>query len=826
MSTHLRDNQTRTRSSDAPPSVRWRLWAAMLALALVPTASGIYLTMSVLNPSEPAIGTERARETSQSAASLLAREQGIEARLLVAAADPAMADLANGLNGSADLALAERVLNGIRGADADAIGSACIVRSRDGRSFPLAGSQQTAASACADDTLRRRAIGATTDTVTRAPGSTDAAGRLMLATPLRSVTGRNSGVLSIELDVASLFDRAHLPGDAVSSMLVDMGSSEVVAASAATSGPVESDTLGLAALAPYVEGIVAESQETDRRLATMGLASTIVPLWSNGDGSNMGLLQVWPRVPAQMSLEMRLAFLALIAGAIVAVIVLVRYFLRPFEQMADSRAAMQELYHEAREDAMADGLTGLGNHRAFQESLSQLVADFEERGTPFSLLLMDLDDLKAVNDADGHAAGDDMLRSMARTMRELARHGDMLYRTGGDEFAMLLPNSDILDATAVAERVLHFSKRPDGGRPCPFSGGISGVPFFTRQRETVYRQADAALYWAKRHGRGTIEVFEADRDQTPEEYDEVSSNAVAEVIMDRLLRPVFQPIVDLRSGRILGFEGLVRPDPNGPLPDASRLFAAAAAAGRTVELDLACIEVLVQSARAIGPDRLLTLNISPRTLEVKDFDAAWLLKGLVRNGISPSRVILEMTEREEVDDLVRLRRTFASLQQYGLRLAADDVGAGNAGLRLLSQVQFDIVKIDLSLVQDGVRQMGSRAVLQSLRDLALSQDSRIVAEGVETAEQLHVIRDLDIGAGQGYLLGRPDASVAQTFVDVRQLESGVLLPAAVPAVLTTMRPTVERPPQPADDEGLSPERRAIFLPPARGGLFEAKPGPA
>jgi len=231
----------------------------------------------------------------------------------------------------------------------------------------------------------------------------------------------------------------------------------------------------------------------------------------------------------------------------------------------------------------------------------------------------------------------------------------------------------------------------------------------------------------------------------------------------------------------------------------------------------------VEGAKAIGPDRLLTLNLSPRTLEVKDFDAAWLLNGLVRAGISPSRVIIELTEREEVDDLHRLQQTFTLLQSYGLRLAADDVGAGNAGLRLLSQVQFDIVKIDLSLVHDGVRRLGSRAVLQSLRDLALSQDARIVAEGVETVKQLQVIRELDIGAGQGFLLGRPDASVAKTFVDVRQLESGVLVPGAAATVPVAAMPTPAGAVTQIDEDGLSAERRAIFLPPAAGWMSSGAP---
>jgi diguanylate cyclase (GGDEF)-like protein len=525
-------------------------------------------------------------------------------------------------------------------------------------------------------------------------------------------------------------------------------------------------------------------------------------------------IRLWPSGPEPVPAEVSLAMLTLLAGAILAIIVLVRYLLDPFQKMAAARAEMQMLYYEARQDSLADGLTGLGNHRAFREALERGIESYEDRRRSFSLVLIDLDDLKVVNDRDGHAAGDEMLRALARTMRDLSRHGDLLYRTGGDEFAMLLFDTDIDEATSVAERLLHFCKRPaDGGRPFAFCGGISGVPYFGRQRDLVYRQADAALYWAKRHGRGSIEVFDAQRDQMPDEFDNASGNAVAEVILDKLLRPVFQPIVDLRSGRIIGFEGLIRPDPKGPLPDTAQLFAAAAASGRTVELDLACIEAVVQGARAIGSDRLLTLNLSPRTLEVKDFDAAWLLQGLVRNGISPSRVIIEMTERDEVDDIGRLRQTFAALQQYGLRLAADDVGAGNAGLRLLSQVQFDIVKIDLSLVQDGVRRLGARTVLQSLRDLALSQDARIVAEGVETAEQLHVIRELQIGAGQGFLLGRPEVSVAKTFVDVRQLETGVLIPVMeAPAGAWPSAAAVVR----ADDaEAISDERRAIFLPPAR-----------
>ncbi len=797
----------------------------MLALALVPTASGIYLTTYLLDAGETPAASERASQTSETAANLVAHEQSIEARLLVAAADPDMARLANGISGATDKQFADQVVNRLRGGNGGAVTAACVVRSSDGRRIPLVGPAEDPTSACVGGSVRRRALAAPSDVVVRGPAGDGDLARLILATPLRSAGERHHGVLSLELDVAALFDRNRTTGgDAVSSMLVDMGSSEVIAATPADAAPVNGALPpDLTSIAPHVEGLLARDPAAHDELAAMGLAATVVPLWGNGNGSPTGLVQVWSEPPAEMPLEVRLALVAMLAGAILAAIVLVRYFLHPFEEMADSRAELEELYKEAREHALADGLTSLGNHRAFQEELRRRIEEFEKRGSPFSLVLMDLDDLKLVNDRDGHAAGDEMLETMAQTMREQAREGDGLYRIGGDEFAIILRETDIDEAVCVAERMLHFSTRPNGGaRPCLFSSGVSGVPAFTSQRDMVYRQADAALYWAKRHGRGAVEVFDPERDQLPDDFNDVTGNAVAEAVTGKLLRPVFQPIVDLRTGRILGFEGLIRPDPNGPLPDTTRLFAAAAASGRTVELDLACIEAVIEGARAIGPDRLLTLNLSPRTLEVKDFDPAWLLSGLMKAGISPSRVIVELTERDEIADLNRLRKTFANLQQYGLRLAADDVGAGNSGLRLLSQVQFDIVKIDLALVQDGVRRVGARTVLESLRDLALSQRARVVAEGVETPRQLQVIRQLDIGAAQGFLLGRPNASVEATYVDVHGLESGLVLPQ-MDAPATPLWPAGRVSDE--DLESIPEERQAIFLPPA-GRSFEPGAGVA
>ena len=271
-------------------------------------------------------------------------------------------------------------------------------------------------------------------------------------------------------------------------------------------------------------------------------------------------------------------------------------------------------------------------------------------------------------------------------------------------------------------------------------------------------------------------IFDADRDLVPQDVSgQGSAAAVRDIVRARNLTPVYQPIVDLRDGSVLGFEGLIRPGASSPFTNPGQLFAAAAACGRTVELDLACFEVVAAGSTMISPEQVVTINLSPQTLEAQDFTASWLLEILTRYQISPGRVIVELTEREAITDLERLRRNVAALQHAGVRLAADDVGAGNAGLRLLSQVRFDIVKIDLSLVQEGTQHESSRAVVRSLMDLAARQGAVAIAEGLETAEQLRSLRELGITTGQGYLLGRPGSNISLASVDIETLASGTLI---------------------------------------------------
>jgi diguanylate cyclase (GGDEF)-like protein len=458
------------------------------------------------------------------------------------------------------------------------------------------------------------------------------------------------------------------------------------------------------------------------------------------------------------------ALIVIAGAALVAPLVmayLARRVLAAVEALDAEREALTDLYTRARNDSLVDALTTLGNHRAFQEELALQLEHARRHDLSLALMLIDVDDLKKVNDEQGHAGGDELLAAVGRVAMSVLRRSDRAFRVGGDEFVVLLPQSDVDTGLAVARRMLASALA--GGDPsqpiAPFSLsiGVSAFPNPAAEGQQLYRQADAALYWCKRHGRTAVVAYDPGHHGIEGDGRSVAerSSAISHVLAHRSVRPVYQPIFSLETGDVIGYEGLVRPNDDAPFSDAAAMFAAAEVADRTVELDLVCLEAVATGAGRLEPGIYLGVNVSPRTLGSELFHPTELIAILRRRGIAPAQVLLELTEREEVEDLEQLRHNVQACRQAGFRLAADDVGAGNAGLRLLSEIHFDTVKVDLSLVQGGVVHDPSHAVLRALQELAARWGASIVAEGVETAEQLSVIRELGIGAAQGYLLGRP-----------------------------------------------------------------------
>ena len=496
------------------------------------------------------------------------------------------------------------------------------------------------------------------------------------------------------------------------------------------------------------------------------IAITTPVLYGQVRGHGMSLL------PPTLAIIALAAFLGLLT------VWLAHRVLEPAERLEEALRSFEGAYDQARSLALMDGLTGLGNHRAFQEEMERQWSSASRYNRPLAFVLLDLDEFKQVNDSGGHAAGDLLLRRAGTLINASLRRSDRAFRVGGDEFAIILPDTDDDGAYVVMHRLLAACLEGEGRRGAApaisFSAGISALPGPARDRETLYNQADAALYWGKRHGRTCVTLYDPERhdgaatDHKPAEL----SALVARVAATGAIRAVFQPIYNLVTGAPRGFEGLVRPLPNSGFNDPGTLFAAAEATGRTAELDIACLDVVMEAASRLRLPGSLTVNLSPRTLESDEFSIHALLRMIVRHGLDPRRIVLELTEREAIENIARLRRAVEDCRVAGIQVAADDVGAGNAGLRLLSQLRFDIVKIDLSLVQGGGGQSHSLEIVRTLRDLADRWGALVVAEGIETPQQLEVVRSLGIGAGQGYLLGRPAEQPPLTAIDLDGLSRG------------------------------------------------------
>jgi diguanylate cyclase (GGDEF)-like protein len=491
----------------------------------------------------------------------------------------------------------------------------------------------------------------------------------------------------------------------------------------------------------------------------IGLAVPVIYGVSNGDGGSVLLPTI------------AIAALGMLLGGLT--VWLARRVLEPAERLDKARVILEDAYARARAESLRDSLTGLGNHRAFQEELDRQWVLSARRGGRLALVVIDLDEFRRINEQGGHVAGDRVLVAAGAMLNAGLRRVDRVYRIGGDEFAVLMPDVDAEFAYLSVRRVLATALGgTDGGAQAPwsFTAGVAAVPGPT-DRASLYRQAEAALTYGKRHGRTVVTMFDPERHAPPtveRSSSEVAAD-IARVATVGALRAVFQPIFDLRNGQPRGYEALIRPQPGFGFADPAELFKAATEVGRTVELDLACLATTIAAAADLRLPGSLTLNLSPRTMEADDFSVHGVVALLQRHGIDPTRVVLELTEREPVEDMDRLTRAVQACRAAGMRLAADDVGAGNAGLRLLSQLKFDIVKIDLSLVQGGAVRATSQEVVRTLKDLADRWGALAIAEGIETPEQLQFVRSLGIRAGQGYLLGRPTERPSVDSVDLERL---------------------------------------------------------
>ena len=420
--------------------------------------------------------------------------------------------------------------------------------------------------------------------------------------------------------------------------------------------------------------------------------------------------------------------------------------------------ALGARHRRALARSSTDSLTQLGNHRSYQEEVRAAVGDARRTGAPLNLAVVDLDEFKLTNDRAGHRAGDDLLVRVAAHLG-LGRPTDRAFRVGGDEFAVLLPDTDADGARAATDRLRELVERECS--PVTLSVGLAQLAD-DDDTDALWERADAALYEAKRRGRNTVVAYDELEDGAC-----VASGAkvaaLRSVIGDADLGVAFQPIWDLTSSRVLGYEALARPAASAGFAGPQEAFDLADRVGLTADLDAACRAAILRSTDLLPDDVLLFVNLSPAALGHASLAGDALVRAVVAAGLSPSRVVIEVTERAVVPRSV-LVREMGRFRAAGFKLVLDDVGAGNAGLEVLRHLPVDFVKVDREVVSEALGDGHARAVLMAIVTFARETGAYVIAEGIETEDMLSFVSRLDaradvaaalIRGAQGYLLGRP-----------------------------------------------------------------------
>lgn len=415
--------------------------------------------------------------------------------------------------------------------------------------------------------------------------------------------------------------------------------------------------------------------------------------------------------------------------------------------------------------AYFDTLTGLANRTAMYDELATALREARVDDSQLALLFVDIDDFKRINDSHGHLIGDALLQAVGRRLRAIVRDGDVLARPGGDEFLLLIKRvNNVADrAIDLAARVVNSLREPfemPARTPLEIraSVGVSTYPGDADTIEDLMRHADAAMYIAKGGGKDGFHVHHARATPTGhdsgEEFDAPGAvDELARIIAGQHVTTVFQPIVELESAAVIGYEALARGPEGSPLQRPDRLFAAAQAADRVDDLDWLCRATAVRAAldAGLGRSAALFLNCEPSAIgtpcpdvHVEIWDRA----------VAELDLVLEITERALTDRPAELYREVADHRAAGRGIALDDIGADVRSLALLPLIEPDVIKLDLRLVQDRPS-TDQAAIVSAVAAERERTGASILAEGIENDRHLAVARALGATLGQGWLWGRP-----------------------------------------------------------------------
>jgi len=451
----------------------------------------------------------------------------------------------------------------------------------------------------------------------------------------------------------------------------------------------------------------------------------------------------------------------------------------------------QELLNQAR----CDALTMLPNRAAINEVMRDTLNIARDEAREFAVLFLDLDRFKDINDAYGHVVGDQLIIAAASTIYSTLRDGDVLGRFGGDEFMILLRNSNVDRASAITERLLNAFQTPleVGARHLQISPsvGIAVYPAHGTDIETLTKHADTAMYEAKRQGGGTFSVYAEEQGIRVHQRLNLEHQ-----LRDALKRDeftlVYQPIVNMLNGQVVGAEALLRwKTPDGKQHMPAEFIGIAETSGLIIPIGEWVLHTACAQAKTwnkAGRDLWVAVNLSAHQFHDSQL-AAKVAAVLRETGLDASRLELEITESAAMRDPEMSIRILGNLKSKGVRIAIDDFGTGYSSLSYLKRIPADKIKIDKSFV-DGINiDVDDTAIVRTILALVNGLEKTALAEGIETEAQFHALRGMGCQHAQGYWISYPiDAQSFSALLDARGLQIVDVPPLPdVPSILKRIR---------------------------------------
>lgn len=415
--------------------------------------------------------------------------------------------------------------------------------------------------------------------------------------------------------------------------------------------------------------------------------------------------------------------------------------------------------------AHIDALTGLPNRNLFQDRLRQVLASSKRFRQLFALMYIDLDHFKEVNDTYGHAVGDAVLKEIGSRLRSAVRDTDTMARVGGDEFVAVLANLRLRDdVNIVADRVLNMCKQPIHvvGVQAPItlgaSIGIAVYPSDATELEPLQLHADSAMYHAKRAGRGRYSFYTRELNEAAERR-VVIERGLHRALSNQGLILHYQPQIDLKTGKLLGAEALMRWMQDGTMMQPAEFIPVAEESGLIVPmgewaLREACARAEGWRREGLGHGMGIRIGVNLSMRQFSDGLPDLIFQILEETGLPPQLLDLEITE-SFLADAPRAQAILKRLQDADVHLSVDDFGTGYSCLAYLRHLPLDTIKIDRSFITGIESDSTSRAIVSSLVRLAQDLGHATLAEGVETEQQADMLRDLGVDACQGYFFSRP-----------------------------------------------------------------------